>query len=115
MFGRKEEEAAATDCRQAATDGGASSNKAASALSAFQEQLIINRLRGHIDKAVAEGLAKIQRSLDAPLANHREILRSHAAAINKHGDRLQVILLADGRELVDLPEHMEIRKIPKGR
>lgn len=83
-------------------------------LSALHAQLI-SRLQGHIDKAIAEGLAKIQKDVNARLAGHWEILRSHADALNKHGDRLQLVLLEDGREFVDVPAHMEIRKVSKGR
>jgi hypothetical protein len=117
MFGRNKE--AATNLTNNCDKGTDAPASALPLLQELQVNLIESRVRSHIDKAIAVGLARLTAELrscyDASLKTHGEILRNHREFINKLGDQIQLVLLEDGREIVNVPEHMEIRKVPKGR
>jgi hypothetical protein len=83
-----------------------------------------------VQKAVRDAREAVKAELltliDKQVKAHQEWVMAHVRDINKRLDnrlaennhtskQVQLILLNDGNEVVTVPEHLELRKIPKAR
>jgi hypothetical protein len=88
-----------------------------------EEDRIVSRVVSYVDLEVKQReLLRAQRLASEPDPQYVRMKDAHEAslkyldkAIKRLGDQMQLLLLEDGRQIVDVPAHMEIQKAPKGK
>jgi len=108
LFDKKKGQEIGERLKALSADGGQATTKACDTGVTDAGAAAIRQLGDATYDYVTKKVAQIERELDAAISTQR-------AAIERLGAKLQLLLLEDGREIVDVPEHMEIRKAAKAK
>lgn len=110
LFGKEEKakEDKATDAQVTVNNCAQGVSSGLSRNECLMATVLAQTILPHLDKIVAERLAEIQKLLE-------ERLDLQDAAFRRLHQKFNLILEEDGRVIVNVPEHLEIRKVAKAK